>query len=506
MRLTVLALFATFFSLVACESTDTVEETPVASNTITQEKAQPEVLPEHDPVYDTFADGNLPLPPASELPAVPPLTQPDPDYAKVRDEVRKEAEEFQIDPSRDTVLYCAEGTRLEVAAQTFASPRNGLAVSSLVTLKVTEYYRYADMLLAGLSTFSKRGLLESGGMLYVEALAKGESLEIAEGKEVQFGFPKQGQPEDMKLFIGDWDRDEQVTWTLASEHTPGASSSRRRPQNGAAPGPGSSFNMIQQQPTFPGGEAALFQFLGANVKYPQIAREAGIQGTVYVQFEVTETGSIDSAWIARGLDKVCDREVLRVIKRMPTWQPAIQAGRPVETIFTLPVRFRLETARRSSGSGTANPAYQAQFDSIYNDNNVGQASVRDMEYYVFASAELGWVNCDRWYNVQDKVNMMVQVPNDGSTEVKMIFHNFRAIQRGTPSAEGLTFTQIPNNEPVTLFSIRFKNGETQIASTQTTTSDNPNFTLDYRTVTMEELKLAAEDLNQFTNQLTAEAR
>ena len=94
-------------------------------------------------------------------------------------------------------------------------------------------------------------------------------------------------------------------------------------------------------PSFPGGEAKLFQYLGENMKYPAMARDAGITGVVYVTFVVKEDGKIDGVRILRGVGGGCDEEAIRVVKSMPRWTPGKQRGKSVRVQYNLPIRFVL---------------------------------------------------------------------------------------------------------------------------------------------------------------------
>ena len=101
------------------------------------------------------------------------------------------------------------------------------------------------------------------------------------------------------------------------------------------------FKAVQTPPSFSGGEAARRRFLGENIKYPQMAKEIGIQGTVYVTFVVEPDGSITNIKITRGIGGGCDEEALRVTKLMPRWIPGKQRGKPVRVQFNMPIKFTL---------------------------------------------------------------------------------------------------------------------------------------------------------------------
>jgi len=102
------------------------------------------------------------------------------------------------------------------------------------------------------------------------------------------------------------------------------------------------FVVVENQPEFPGGQAAMMKFLSENIKYPVIAQENGIQGRVICNFVVERDGSITDVQIVRGVDPSLDKEAVRVIQSMPKWKPGMQRGKPVRVRFTLPVVFRLQ--------------------------------------------------------------------------------------------------------------------------------------------------------------------
>ena len=102
------------------------------------------------------------------------------------------------------------------------------------------------------------------------------------------------------------------------------------------------FDVVEEQPSFPGGQGALMQWLSDNIKYPVIAAENGIQGRVIVQFVVSKTGSISNVNVVRGVDPSLDKEAVRVVKAMPNWTPGKQNGTTVNVRYTLPVTFKLQ--------------------------------------------------------------------------------------------------------------------------------------------------------------------
>lgn len=101
------------------------------------------------------------------------------------------------------------------------------------------------------------------------------------------------------------------------------------------------FTAVEQKPEFPGGQGALMKWLSQNVRYPETAQQDGIQGRAVVKLLIEKDGTISNAEIARSTDnEALDKEALRVVKKMPKWQPALNNGIAVRSYYMLPVTFK----------------------------------------------------------------------------------------------------------------------------------------------------------------------
>lgn len=101
------------------------------------------------------------------------------------------------------------------------------------------------------------------------------------------------------------------------------------------------FRAVEDQPEFPGGEAALYAFLKKNTVYPEFAKQVGISGKVYITFVVERDGRITDAKVVRSIGGGCDEEALRVVNMMPPWKPGLQRGHPVRVQFIMDIKFTL---------------------------------------------------------------------------------------------------------------------------------------------------------------------
>ncbi|MFT5336845.1 MAG: protein TonB [Sphingobacteriales bacterium] len=102
------------------------------------------------------------------------------------------------------------------------------------------------------------------------------------------------------------------------------------------------FTIVEEMPEFPGGQSELFRYLGKSIRYPQMAQDAGITGTVFVTFVIDKDGKVKDARVLKGIKGGCDQEALRVVAAMPSWKPGKQRGKSVSVQYNLPIRFTLK--------------------------------------------------------------------------------------------------------------------------------------------------------------------
>jgi hypothetical protein len=107
-------------------------------------------------------------------------------------------------------------------------------------------------------------------------------------------------------------------------------------QNDSLPAP---FIVVEEMPSYPGGDDARIKFITDNLNFPVIEKESNLLGTIYVTFVVEPDGTLTNFKVHRGINKEWDEETLRVIKMMPKWNPGKQSGKNVRVQFNLPIRI-----------------------------------------------------------------------------------------------------------------------------------------------------------------------
>lgn len=102
------------------------------------------------------------------------------------------------------------------------------------------------------------------------------------------------------------------------------------------------YNIVDEMPSFPNGQSALFDYLAKNLKYPAVAEENGVQGRVLIKFLVKKDGSIANPIVEKSVDPSLDKEALRLVNAMPRWNPGKKNGVSVNVEFSFPITFRLQ--------------------------------------------------------------------------------------------------------------------------------------------------------------------
>lgn len=126
------------------------------------------------------------------------------------------------------------------------------------------------------------------------------------------------------------------------------------------------FEVVEKMPEFPeGGMAGLMQYLNKNIRYPEAAKKAGVQGRVTVQFVVEKDGSISNVSTLRGMEPDLDKEAIRVISEMPKWKPGTQRGEPVRVRYTVPVVFRLSEPATDQSGEVVGVSKEAEPSDVY---------------------------------------------------------------------------------------------------------------------------------------------
>jgi protein TonB len=119
--------------------------------------------------------------------------------------------------------------------------------------------------------------------------------------------------------------------------------SQSPPPSDPSPSSDKIYTVVEQQPEFPGGTARLAEYMHKNLRYPEPARRARVEGRAFVNFTITKEGNIKDLQLLKGLGFGTNEEAIRLVQAMPNWRPGVHLGQPVDVKYNIVVRFDLGT-------------------------------------------------------------------------------------------------------------------------------------------------------------------
>ena len=382
---------------------------------------------------------------------------------------------FSIPSDKDTTITCKEGTIIKVKANSFVSEKTGKDIKSTVNLSVSEYYKMSDILLANLSTTSNGDMLETAGMVYITASYNDGNCVLKKGETIEINFPSNEIANDMQLFTGSWENENQINWTPIQANVQQI-----------------VYTLVERRPIFRGYMDYILKYFNTNVKNKRGGKPKGKSGLVYITFTVDKKGAIQNARILRGFDAQYDSVALNAVRNMPSWTPGKHRGRYVNVEYLLPIRFN------TSGSTWIYRKFKREnIEREYLFTNFTETISTPSAYYLFSSNSLGWINCDRFIKVNPKINYIVNLNKANENAiVNVVFDNYKSVMTAVPIYGRFSFDKVPSNEKITIVALKYIDNEPHLAIKNTKTSSRIEDDLVFKPVTMEVLKSELEKLNR----------
>lgn len=429
-------------------------------------------------------------------------------------QLEKKPQIFSVKSNRDTVLQCKEGTTLRIKANSFVSEKTGQEISGNVQLKVKEYYKLSDILLARLSTTSDGKIIETGGMLHLLATSGTDTCTIKQGEKIEIGFPFETKKSDMIAFTGIRESDK-INWEpVPVVEQPTLMISDGRPEEDV-------FMVVEEMPEYPGGNSILMRNIKENIQYPYSALKNKQQGKVFVNFVVDRLGYIRDIRVAKGLGNVLDKAAAYVISQIPgTWKPGKQRGLPVDVSYTISVDFRISDADTTKNALvgaklfekqlnelkydektkrllTEPKKYMEDFEKKVKDGNVQESDIFAANQYVLGAYQLGWINCDRYVNFPGpKTSFSVLLDDPDRVLVNVIFNRFKSIIPGAPENDCIRFKGVPIGEKITVVALKTQGDKVLLSVQEAEITENAEINLNFRSITPELLKSEMEKIGK----------
>ncbi len=420
-------------------------------------------------------------------------------------------EEFTIKSNSDTTLFGEQGTRIFIGPNTFQFP-NGELVKDSIKIQLKEFYKKSDIILTELSTQSNERLLETGGMINIRAFTNGEEIEIYPDKRIVVHFPKEKYSyKKMNLFYADntstdtsvtnWNID---TINLVKRTLKLGSFGWWYPSHNDSTGydfipknfidTGYYWNPLDfYVKSYSFSEKTIREIEKTkNVNnYPDFDswNDYGVECEMYISTK----GFIKSPKIVTNLSNRAKREILKFLKELPQLEAGKnKQGEIIERRGLLFIK-----------PGNIVPLYETDeeyvksFDEKYakfEKSPIKNIDEAEFNYYIFSVGKLGWINCDRFIEFEEKTDLLVNIHESQNTKLKLVFSEIDGVLKSHFKDGKYLFKQVPIGQKATIVGINNANNQLLVAIKEITIDENPIENLKFSRITLSELKRKLNDI------------
>jgi hypothetical protein len=383
---------------------------------------------------------------------------------------------FEIDPTKDTIITCPKGTLLYLPANIFETTAGELPVEN-VNLKVSECYSNSDFAANGLSCISNGQLLETGGMVNINAVLNDESLKIRSGSEYALYFPKNGKSNNMELFYGQTLGDETVSW-LPKSIDPNLPSGNpvEEPIDVKAQIKcplhltyiTASISSEEVTWKFLNSNETVYDFFDRNFKPSDQMEEAFCDNNYKIESTIVlnETGSIKEVTIDSSSTSAFDRVFVDFLKSLPPFDLETMAPHSSPRKFSIGLVGQAELDRSKFKK-----LFKKKYASFKN-KAIEKVDQSELNYFVLSASKLGWINCDRFLNSpEDKIELLVNSDNVNNLKAFVVFKGINSIMNGTSSNGKIIFNNIPIGQSIRVIGLNNQEGKPTMCVLETTVDD-----------------------------------
>lgn len=382
---------------------------------------------------------------------------------------------FNINTARDTTIFGENRTRIFIPAHTFVD-KKGNEITEEVAITLKECYKPIDIIKEKLSTVCNHRLLETEGMIYVEARHKNEKLQVKKGASIIVHFPKKEPNDKAEFFYGQKDAEGIVSWREAKEKL------IEYELNG--------YGISYYEKYAIAGRRDNFPYALQNIKLNQelLMEMFNKKASLIAKYSFRPKQSIEVEAI-NSQDK-------NMVKKIKSACEAYFAEnktnnyKDIDSFFVVYSAIPTFTKNLSS-----NTAYKSSFKTKYYNTTIKDMEEAELNFYIFEANELGWINCDRFIESQEKrVDFVVETAEDFDGQVNVIFTDMKCAMAGIKKGNRYEFKNVPKNRTVKIVAMQQIDKQVSCAIEKVTISEKPVRNLLFKNMSMKELDVALEDV------------
>ena len=427
------------------------------------------------------------------------------------EKIEFQIEEFTINSDSDTTLFGEQGTRLFIGSETFQFS-NGELVTDSIKVQLKEFYKKSDIILAELSTESNGELLETGGMVNIKAFINDNEIEIRPAKRIVVHFPKERYTnKKMNLFYADdtstdsfatnWNIDTinlikrtlklgSFGWWLPSKTD--STDYDFTPKNFVDTGYyWNPLDFYVKSYNFSDKTIIEIERTKNINNYPEF--DSWNDYGVECEMNISKKGFIKSPKIVTNISSRAKKEILKFLGDLPQLESGKNKhGEIIERrglIFIEP--------------GNIVPLYETDeeyvksFDekySKYENSPIKNMDDAEFNYYIFSVGKLGWINCDRFIEFEEKVDLLVNMNASPDIKLKMVFNEIDGVLKPKIKEGKYIFNQVPVGQKATIIGIKNTDNQLLAAIKEITINEKPIKDLKYSEITLRELRKILDEI------------
>lgn len=416
------------------------------------------------------------------------------------DAYKKAPQIFTISNDAPVSITGAKGTLIEFPANALVH-EDGSSPKEPISLALTECYDMTEILLNKLSTTSNGDLIETAGMVYIEAIADGKKLKIAEGLTYSVSFPQSTEKEDFQLFYGKKENSGVINWTLADTTTSSIASRNNGSVLSNMPENDTCFIQINRSYfrrntkitlmdyytwTFLDGTLVNNWFV-ANFNPPleMVDEFCALNYQTEVTLKLDPDGWVKERHLSKASVPKYDLEILKMIDRMPQWNMRSFMDKYDEDHSVI-LQFGREIGVQRGMELTHFEKEYGRGDTL----ELGTVAKADMDFFIYNANQLGWLNCDRFVKFSKIEDFFVNVPFPDKTSVSCVFTGLRGVMLGFVDNGVVVFNDVPSNQAVRIIAVEASGGKPRMASVSTNTSKGKLVINEMKPFKLAELKTA----------------
>ncbi|MDO5970049.1 hypothetical protein Q4Q35_09530 [Flavivirga aquimarina] len=430
-------------------------------------------------------------------------------------------ENFEIQANQESVLKGKKGTSIYIPANTFQFT-DGTEPKEPITIKIKECFSLTDMIFENLHTISGDKILETNGMIYLNAEVNGKKLSIKKGKAFAVGFPKNELDKEMDLFYEFKLNDRVKTWvpdykffeTISLEESVAEIDSLGLIGDDIGyeiEYPIEMTDDLYEYGFWSSGSTATFFELklkdSDQTILDYIENPSNIDSIIAHKFYKNNwTAGFDFYINKKGImynfrpeshsERKQNNEALKIVKEFLKSAPAFDIQSYKEEVRTNWDYYLSVSGTRSINWDRFKQKFRNQYSNL-TDKAIQKIDPNALEYYMFSATEMGWINCDRFWDIEDseKTDFIVKTNNPTETKIRIIFKDIKSIMTGTYENGVLVFKNIPKGKEIKIIGISYSNGKPTLAVGESFT-DSKDFELtNFQEFTLDQLEI---ELNKLT--------